>query len=63
MQKITDRFDRGWMYGRMWTGYGKWVDLPHCIVCDRAIKRKQIMCPECKHDYKQVKGLNMRIGG
>ena len=47
----------------MWTGYGKWVDLPHCIVCDRVIKRKQIMCAECKQDYNQVKGLNMRIGG
>lgn len=62
MQKITDKYDTGWMEWKTCTWYGKWVGRPRCILCDRLIPRRQILCQACKRDYKQVKGLNMRIG-
>lgn len=62
MQKITDKYDTGWMEWKMGAWYDKRVKHPRCIICDEAIPRRQILCPACKRDYKEAKGLNMRIG-
>lgn len=50
MQKITDKYDTGWMDWKMGTWYGKRVERPRCILCDEAIPRRQILCPACKRD-------------
>ena len=63
MQKITDKYDTGWMEWKTCTWYGKRTERPRCILCDAAIPRRQILCPACKRDYKEAEGLNMRIGG